>query len=153
MDQAGLGECCTHAPSPGWTHHQGIPHTPLPTQTETGCTSHHLGMDVALSLSLGLAGADVLLPSLWPKSNIQSVCCLHSYILTALPPESCLQPIQAFWVPQLSCASCSLLFLLPAGAALATQPLVAFSRTTEATAFHSYTAAQGLHSSLNLTAG
>lgn len=71
--------------SPGHPTHL-CPHRP--SQAVQVTIMAHLGMDVALSLSLGLAGADLLLPSLWPKSNIQSVCCLHSYILTALPPES-----------------------------------------------------------------
>lgn len=112
--------------------HEHITKTPLPAQTKLGCTAvtmAHLGMRVTPSPSLGQAGAELLLPSLCPKADIQSVCCLHLYILTALPPENCLQPIQAFCMSQLSSASCSLLFLLPAGAALATQPLLACSRT------------------------
>lgn len=97
----------TRASSPGWTHHQGTlcPHRPSQAVQQSPC----LGMGVALSLSLGLAGTELLPPSLWPKASIRSVCCLCFYTHTALPPESCLQPTQAFWVPWLSCASCSLL--------------------------------------------
>lgn len=84
-------------------------------------TMAHLGMGVALEQS-----SCSLLCGRKQAFSLCAACIV--YMVTALPSESCLQPVQAFWVPWLPCAACSLLFLLPAGAALATQPLVACSR-------------------------